>query len=396
MSRRGLSLLTTVILLLAATGAARSALNARQLEAISIGLLVVGFVMLLLFLRVELIAVEMMSVLLSVAATVGIAGWLGILMTPTDRQLAVLLLAPPTLLSIAVLSRALRRYRAQPTSRAGVMTLIILLVFYALFFWRYPTIQITSLVSSLMATMLALPAVLDWLLPRDADRAAPAIGAFGRNDVRQPVRSLYAYLDIPAEQYVVWKLRLDPIFSRIDAAVPASGDILDAGCGFGVMSHLLGLRSARRTIVGIDLDENKLRIARCAGRTVGNVRFIHGDLLGTEYPGSDCVLLIDVLHYWTAEKQREIISRCAGALRPGGTLVFREGLAADSWSHRLVDLFERWAVLIGHNPRGDGLWFETRDFYVREFAGQRLRLIEEAPDWGRGSNVVLLLRKQAE
>lgn len=392
MSRRGTSLITAAMMLLAATGVARLAINARQLEAIAIGLLVVASVMLLLFLRVELIAVGMMSVVLSVAATMGIAGWLGIPIVASDRLLAVLLLAPPTCLSIYFLRRALRTYRAEP-NRMSAVTLIILLVLCVLLFRRISMIQIIALISSLIVTLLMLPAVLDWLLPRDAVRPAPSIGAFGRHDARRAVRSLYAYLDIPAEQYVAWKLRLDPIFSRIDSAVPAGGDILDAGCGFGVMSHLLALQSGGRAIVGIDLDEKKLRIARCAGRTVKNARFVRGDLLREEYPAADCVLLIDALHYWTADKQRQIIGRCAAALRPGGILIFRDGLAADSWSHRLVDWFERWAVLIGHNPRGDGLCFQSREFYVREFVGRGLRLIEEAPDWGRGSNTVLLLRK---
>jgi SAM-dependent methyltransferase len=121
------------------------------------------------------------------------------------------------------------------------------------------------------------------------------------------------------------------------------------------------------------------------------VRYVTGDLIETEFPPADCVLLIDALHYWSAEKQICIIARCAACLRRGGKLIFREAMRSGSAGHRAVDGAERAAVWLGHNPRGDGLCFQPRDFYLQEFVRHGLEVQREPTGWGRGSNTVMIL-----
>ena len=189
---------------------------------------------------------------------------------------------------------------------------------------------------------------------------------------------------------MTWKLRLDPIFKGIDSVVPPTGRILDAGCGYGQMSNTLALQSSQRSLIGVDRDERKIHVAQCAARTVANARFVIGDLLEWDYPQVDCVLLIDVLHYWTAEKQARIIAKAAGCLSENGTLIFREGLRSSSWGHRLVHLGERWSTWTGQNRRGDGLYFQDRQFYLSNFQRHGLSLRKEVGEWGPGSNSVLV------
>jgi SAM-dependent methyltransferase len=241
--------------------------------------------------------------------------------------------------------------------------------------------------SSFTATLLLSPPITNWLLPTDSHRPAPSLSN------SRGAKSLYNYLDIDAEQYVTWKLRLDPIFKGIDSAVPPTGQILDAGCGFGQMSNSLALKSSRRTIIGVDRDQRKIEIARCAARTLSNAHFEIGDLLEWQYPPSDCVLLIDVLHYWNPDKQQQIIAKAAACLRENGILIFREGLASSSLAHRLVDWGERWSTWTGQNRRGDGLFFQDRDFYLKTFRQHGLSVQKEVPQWGPGSNSVLILQR---
>ena len=61
------------------------------------------------------------------------------------------------------------------------------------------------------------------------------------------------------EQYVFWKLRLDPLFEALDKAAPRQGRILDIGCGYGVAAQWLLLDAPQRTLHGMDHDANKIR-----------------------------------------------------------------------------------------------------------------------------------------
>jgi hypothetical protein len=56
--------------------------------------------------------------------------------------------------------------------------------------------------------------------------------------------------------------------------------------------------------------------------------------------------------------------------------------------HALVYAAEKLAVKLGHNPRGDGLQFQTRSFYEQEFERHGLQRDESAGDAGLGSNML--------
>lgn len=204
----------------------------------------------------------------------------------------------------------------------------------------------------------------------------------------------YASAAIPDRQYVKWKLKIDPIFRRIYDAVPAKASILDAGCGCGLMSIGLALASDERRITGVDLDERKLKVARQAAESLSNVKLVTADLLGWEFPPVDCVLMIDILHYWEPAKQLQLLAKAAACLTPGGLLIFREGLRRNTVGHRIVKWSERWAVFRRLNPAGDGLHFQSLKFYLDAFVLNGLVLHEQADDWGLGSNTVILLHKR--
>jgi SAM-dependent methyltransferase len=376
--------------------------NLRPTAFAAIGMTTLAF---LFFGHIELALAAMTPIALSFTATIGLFGWLGTRLETADIAAVLICLLPAMSLDIVQLDSMTREYRRKSRSTLLAMALLgatgiaaaaSLCVLKQAIGRQSDVIQLRGLcglVIGLVAVFLTLPPIARFLLPHDRKRLAPGFHLWGR---ASHVRALYRYLDISAEQYVSWKLRLDPIFARINQAVPSTATVFDAGCGFGIMTNLLSLESQTRHVVGIDLDVRKLRIARCAARTLRNVRYVTADLFEAEFPPADCVLLIDALHYWSAEKQSRLIARCAGCLRPGGVLIFREGMANDSAGHRLVHWAERAAVRLGHNPRGDGLCFQPREFYKREFASHGLEVQGERKDWGRGSNTVLILTHQQQ
>jgi len=207
------------------------------------------------------------------------------------------------------------------------------------------------------------------------------------------IRSLYNYSGKYIESYIAWKLRLDPIYRQIDEIIPDEGPVLDLGCGYGLMSNILGRKSFRRHVLGVDFDRRKVGVAQRTAVASLNVFFELHDINEWNYPAADAVVMVDVVHYWPEDQQRSIMQKACACVRQGGTLVFRDALASAGWRHRLTVWGEYFSTRTGHNQRGNGLHFCERDFYVREFENAGMKLYSELSHMGRGSNSVLVFRK---
>jgi SAM-dependent methyltransferase len=111
-----------------------------------------------------------------------------------------------------------------------------------------------------------------------------------------------------------------------DAGIGSGARVLDVGCGRGDVSLLLGrLVGSSGSVVGLDRDASPLAMARERVREQarGNVSFVEGDLQDAAAHGEfDAIVGRRVLMY-----QRDAVAAIralAGALRPGGIVVFQE------------------------------------------------------------------------
>jgi 2-polyprenyl-3-methyl-5-hydroxy-6-metoxy-1,4-benzoquinol methylase len=257
--------------------------------------------------------------------------------------------------------------------------------------------------------------------------------------LRRKVERLYRYQGKFVEQFVHWKMKLDPLYSvtksglplpkgegrgegeqivhqpvahnaadgvdrvtqdisslsptlvsySLDSVVP-QGFILDLGCGHGIASNWLAYCRDTRTFLGVDYDEDKIRIARQSAVEMPRVRFELQNLLEWEYPPCDAVLLLDVLHYWLPEKQQAILNKARKALRPGGRLILRDAARADNSDHQHVALWEKFATGIGHNQTTEGLHFRTIDQLTDALKQAGFSQWEAKRDGGKHSNVLLV------
>ena len=208
--------------------------------------------------------------------------------------------------------------------------------------------------------------------------------------LRRKVERLYRYQGIYAEQLAHWKMRLDPVFKSLDHVTPRSGFILDLGCGYGFATHWLAQCTDARRFLGVDYDEDKFRTAQRTAQQHPRIRFEFQNVLDWEYPACDAILLLDVLHYWTPDKQQRLLEKARRALRPGGKLILRDGAKADDGAHRHVHRWEVFATKLGLNRTREGLHFQTlaeleTALKLAGFTG--LEIIREA---GRRSNVLLV------
>lgn len=208
--------------------------------------------------------------------------------------------------------------------------------------------------------------------------------------VRRKVERLYRYQGIYVEQFVKWKMKLDPFFLKLDAVVPRQAHVLDLGCGYGMATHWLAAFTDARTFWGVDYDEEKIRVAQRSAAEIARIKFTQGDLLECELPPGDAALLLDVLHYWMADKQQLILNKVRQSLRPGGRLILRDGARAETDAHRNIHRWEAFATRMGMNRTKEGLHFQTQAEMEAMLERAGFARWEIQPGAGNDSNVMLV------
>lgn len=208
--------------------------------------------------------------------------------------------------------------------------------------------------------------------------------------VRRKVERLYRYQGIYVEQFVKWKMKLDPFFLKLDSVVPRQAHVLDLGCGYGMASHWLAAFTDTRTFWGVDYDEDKIRVAQRSATEIARIKFAQGDLLECDLPPADAALLLDVLHYWIPEKQQLILNKVRQALRPGGRLILRDGARTESAEHRNIHRWEVFATRLGMNRTKEGLHFQTLGEMEAMLKRAGFTRWELQPGAGNDSNVMLV------
>ena len=119
-------------------------------------------------------------------------------------------------------------------------------------------------------------------------------------------------------------------FEALERCVPRAGDVLEIGCGHGVLTMYLALSSVERNVRGIDIDGAKVDLARDVlrglrpGEPVPVIEHCEpGDVPVVE-GGWSAIVIADVLYLMSAQDRTLTIEACIGALAPGGVLVIKE------------------------------------------------------------------------
>ena len=104
----------------------------------------------------------------------------------------------------------------------------------------------------------------------------------------------------------------------------AAGEVLDFGCGCGASTVVLGRMFPESRILGLDLDEKMLDVARARARHwgLGNVRFAlsSGARLPENVSTFDSVMLSAVYEHLTPDERGPLLRELWSVLRPGGRL----------------------------------------------------------------------------
>lgn len=137
----------------------------------------------------------------------------------------------------------------------------------------------------------------------------------------------------------------------VERYLPRHGFVVDLGCGHGLFTNVLAEAGPGRRVLGIDVDERKIAVAR---GTIGGregLRFEVGDIIHELPPHCDAITIVDVLYLLTPSDQEAVLRNAAQALAPNAPLVVKAQERAAS---------ARYALTYGQEILTVGLGFTRR------------------------------------
>lgn len=172
----------------------------------------------------------------------------------------------------------------------------------------------------------------------------------------------YRGTDAHALRFARAKLSHDRVFRHVLEAglVPSGADVIDAGCGQGLVASLLRAAGAvarlghwpaawaapptEARVTGLDLLE--LDLARARSALGGAATFVRADMRRFDFPPCDRVVFFDTLHYIPPAEQDAVLAKARTALRPGGALILRAHDASSTARYRLGLCIDRITMLL--------------------------------------------------
>ena len=202
-------------------------------------------------------------------------------------------------------------------------------------------------------------------------------------------RTLALWCDAPRQARLHCQIRwLTAPFAALELEVPLEGDILEVGCGHGVFSTYLALTSHARRVVGVDIDADKIELARTTADRLApgeaDVRFevsASGDVPRID-GGWRSIVFADVLYLLPADRRRALLEECIDALAPGGLLVVKEVDTQPRVKARIAQFQEFLATRVARITEGETLDFPSADELEAVLRDAGLRTMAKRIDRG--------------
>jgi 2-polyprenyl-3-methyl-5-hydroxy-6-metoxy-1,4-benzoquinol methylase len=225
---------------------------------------------------------------------------------------------------------------------------------------------------------------------------SPEIGAVaGERRIR--IREIWrAYHDcsITKRFHLVGRYLLCP-YDFLLSLFPPAGQILDIGCGDGLLLFLLSNQSNSRgrTYLGIDVGENRIADAKRAKIPFAEFRLEDVSTLPADT--FECVAIVDVLYLLPIGRWTEILQQAVRILRKNGLLIVKEVTNKPRWKYWISYFQEILAIKVIGMTQGDAPHLESTDTYRAyiEAAGIDVFKVERLDAWRPHAHVAFVGRK---
>mgnify|MGYP003636591998 FL=1 len=204
----------------------------------------------------------------------------------------------------------------------------------------------------------------------------------------------YIYKGPVLEWYIKlkWKLEVEN-FDNYNSLLLDKLTILDVGCGYGYLSYFLHYKNVNRKITGVDYDEDKIGIASNGFDKTNNLTFKHIDINNYTFEALDAILFNDVLHYFSKEKQLQLLEKSALNLNQKGIILIRDGITDFKEKHKKTKLTELLSTKIfSFNKKEENFHFFSSDD-IKTFAKKHTLTFQMEEHSNKTSNVLFILRK---
>ncbi len=212
--------------------------------------------------------------------------------------------------------------------------------------------------------------------------------------LKNRVQYNYLYKGPILEWYIKIKWRFEEKnFDFYNELIEDRMKIYDIGCGYGYLSYFLHYKNPKRTIIGIDYDDEKIEIAQNGYDKTNQLNFEVNNAKNIDFKEADVVFFNDVLHYLSTENQLVVLSNTARQLKENGLIIIRDGISDLKGRHEMTQKTEKYSTKIfGFNKVTEQLsFFSSKDIY--NFAEENNLTCEMIEQTQKTSNVLFILRK---
>lgn len=156
------------------------------------------------------------------------------------------------------------------------------------------------------------------------------------------IKALYKTHGLLIKLYNFIRMKTCP-FDTISACVSNPSEILDLGCGNGLFTNYLSINNETAEVLGVDISEKNISIARQTIKKRNNIQFISGDIasiesiIGTSERFSH-ILLIDSLYFLPPAEQKNIVRQCSNLLAINGTFLIKTIIKNPRWKYYLCKI----------------------------------------------------------
>lgn len=206
----------------------------------------------------------------------------------------------------------------------------------------------------------------------------------------------YLYKGPVEEWYVRVKSAMEKYYAYFERLIPREASIVDIGCGYGMLAYMLSATSSRRSILGVDYDEEKIAIANHNFSKTAQIRFDHADALQYDYPQTDVFVVSDMLHYIDYRSQEILLEKCVEKMNDGGMIIVRDSDADRDREHKVTRFTELLSTrFFQFNKTEQPLQFPTTSQFEL-FAQKHGLHIERQSNDKLTSNQIFIFRKKKD